>query len=72
MSKLKFELVEKQIIYLEKIQHLNYNMVTCPSCGGVFICKIDEDIVNCPHCYELFLQSECSDLFYPGWKQIDE
>lgn len=54
----------EQIDKLESIQKNGYNIVTCGSCGMVFIHDIDEDVVTCPHCFLSQDNCDCPDLFY--------
>ena len=61
-----------QLQMLLEIQDSGSNIVACANCNGIYIHKMGQDYVTCPHCEREYEIHDCSDLFYPGWNQKGE
>ena len=61
----------KKLSQLELLQHVQsqagINIVTCGSCGDVFLHETDEKNLECPHCEAEHDPCDCPDLYYEGW-----
>ncbi len=62
-----------QLDLLYKIQDESYvNVVTCGTCGDVFLHERHETELKCPHCDAEHDPSDCPDLFYEGWDDFKD
>ena len=55
---------KNQIKLLEELQGIGFNIVTCPDCGSVILCKRNEDRIRCYDCGEYNDPEDCPDLYY--------
>lgn len=57
---------DQQIELTKEIQSNGLNLVQCGNCSGVFIHKMDDEILTCPHCEIDIEPCNCEDIFYEG------
>jgi len=68
MNRKQRKAIKDQLTYTTEISSiLNLEIVTCCSCGDVFILKTTPDEVTCPYCGVEGDNCDMPSLFYSGW-----
>ena len=48
----------------EILEDTGINIVTCGNCGHIFLHRLDDNLLTCPHCLRINEPCDCPDLFY--------
>ena len=57
----------EQLELFYEIQSHNLNLVTCGSCGGIFIHRLAQEELLCPHCLNTSEPCDNGDLYFSNW-----